>query len=81
MPDIQEWTDICGQMRGAGAGAAAGRSPHELRRPSSKVISRRSLNVTQRPVAQQQPAPAIHVLHKEGWAEPNSQFPLFYEGA
>lgn len=48
---------------------------------SSKVISWRSLNVTQRPVAQQQPAPAIHVLHKEGWAEPNTQFPLFYKGA
>lgn len=28
MPDIQEWTDICGQMHGAGA--AAGRSPHGL---------------------------------------------------
>lgn len=28
MPDIQERTDICGQMHGAGA--AAGRSPHGL---------------------------------------------------
>lgn len=48
---------------------------------SSKVISRRSLNVTQRPVAQQQPAPAVLVLHKEGWAQPNTPFPLFYKGA
>lgn len=49
--------------------------------PSSKVISRRSPNVTQRPVAQQQPAPAMPVLHKEGWARPNTPFPLFYKGA
>lgn len=31
---------------------------------SSKVISRRSQNVTQGSVAQQQPAPAVHILHK-----------------
>lgn len=48
---------------------------------SSKVLSWRWLNVTQKPVAQQQPAPVIHVLHKEGWAKPNTQFPLFYKGA
>lgn len=48
---------------------------------SSKVMCRHSINVTQRPVAQQQPAPAVHVLHKEGWAGPNTQIPLFYIGA
>lgn len=31
---------------------------------SSEVRSRHSLNMTQGPIAQQQPAPAIHILHK-----------------
>lgn len=48
---------------------------------SSKVMCRHSINVTQRPVAQQQPAPAIHILHKEGWVWPNTPALLLYKGA
>lgn len=48
---------------------------------SSKVMCRHSINVTQRPVAQQQSAPAIHVLHKEGWVWPNTPALLLYKGA